>query len=109
MASLPIEPATHHLAIRAWRGYQRLTRLGFPPRFQMVQFPNLPLVIAFVAGTAGRVITGPAHPYATSVGYLAMTVWAYEELVYGSNWFRHLLGLAFLVITVVRVAHALTG
>jgi hypothetical protein len=46
---------------RAWRGYQRLTRLGFPQQFQIVQFPNLPLIIAFAAGTAERFVHGPDH------------------------------------------------
>jgi hypothetical protein len=41
------------------------------------------------------------------VSYLALTIWAYEELVHGVNWFRHLLGLAYVIIVVVRVAHAL--
>jgi hypothetical protein len=92
---------------RPWRAYQKLTRLGLPPHFQMVQFPNLPLVVAFAAGTTARVVRGPAHPYLSAVGYLAMTVWAYEELVHGSNWFRHLLGLGFAVLLVIRVAHGL--
>lgn len=97
------------LAKRAWQGYLRLTKLGFPPHLQMVQFPNLPLIIAFVAGTTGRVVHGPNHAYVAAVGYLAMAIWAYEELVHGSNWFRHLLGLAFAVIMVMRVAHAIQG
>jgi hypothetical protein len=92
-----------------WDGYQRLTRLGFPRQFQIVQFPNLPLIIAFVAGTTGRVIHGIDHAYLASVGYLAMGIWAYEELVHGSNWFRHLLGLGFAVVMVIRVAHAVAG
>jgi hypothetical protein len=90
-----------------WQGYQRLTRLGFPPRFQIVQFPNLPLIIGFVAGTASGRVHGTTHPYLAAVGYLGMTIWAYEELVHGSNWFRHLLGLAYAVLLVVRVAHAI--
>jgi len=44
-----------------------------------------------------------------SVSYLAMTIWAYEELADGVNWFRHLLGLAYVIILVIRVAHALQG
>jgi hypothetical protein len=36
-----------------------------------------------------------------------MTIWAYEELVRGVNWFRHLLGLAYAAIMIVRVAQAL--
>jgi hypothetical protein len=48
-----------------------------------------------------------AHSYAVSVSYLAMTIWAYEELVHGVNWFRRLLGLAYVILLVVRVADAL--
>jgi hypothetical protein len=92
-----------------WHGYQRLTQLGFPPHFQIVQFPNLPLIIGFVAGTASGMVHGTAHPYLAAVGYLGMTVWAYEELVHGSNWFRHLLGLGYTALLVVRVAHAIQG
>jgi hypothetical protein len=36
-----------------------------------------------------------------------MTIWAYEELVDGVNWFRRLLGVAFVILSIVRVAHAL--
>jgi hypothetical protein len=36
-----------------------------------------------------------------------MTIWAYEELAHGVNWFRHLLGVAYAIIMIVRVAHAL--
>jgi hypothetical protein len=42
-----------------------------------------------------------------AVGFLAMTIWAYEELARGTNWFRRLLGLAFVVILVERVADGL--
>jgi hypothetical protein len=90
-----------------WRAYKRLTRLGFPRRFPIVQFPNLPLIVAFVAGEASRYANGALHPYLVSVSYLAMTIWAYEELAHGVNWFRHLLGLTYAVIMVMRVAHAL--
>jgi hypothetical protein len=92
---------------RAWLVFKRLTELGFPRRFPIVQFPNLPLVIAFLAAGAGRFVHGMEHAYTTSVSYLALTIWAYEELVRGVNWFRRLLGLAFVIILVVRVAHAL--
>jgi hypothetical protein len=74
-----------------------------------VQFPNVPLAVALAAGEVGNLASGTGHTYATSVSYLALTIWAYEELVHGVNWFRRLLGLAFAVILVVRVAHALHG
>jgi hypothetical protein len=92
---------------RAWRGFKRLTTLGFPRRFPIVQFPNAPLIIAFLAGQAAGHIHGSTHAYFSAASYLAMVIWAYEELVNGVNWFRHLLGLAYVVILVVRVAHGL--
>ncbi|HEX3908092.1 MAG TPA: hypothetical protein VHW92_09195 [Mycobacteriales bacterium] len=87
--------------------FNRLTQLGFPARFPLVQFPNLPLILAFVLGTASRFVTGVDHNYLRAASYLAMTVWAYEELAHGSNWFRRLLGLAFVGILVTRVARAI--
>lgn len=92
--------------LRAWHAFSRLTQLGFPRQFQLVQFPNLPLIVALLAGQARHLVPGADARYLSSVTYLAMTVWAYEELVHGSNWFRHLLGLAFVIIVFLRVAHA---
>ena len=93
--------------LRARLAHKRLTALSFPRRFPVVQFPNLPLTIAFLAGWAGKILDSSAHPYAASVSYLAMTIWAYEELTHGVNWFRRLLGLAFLILLTLRVAHAI--
>jgi hypothetical protein len=100
-------PQTNVAALRA--AFRRLTALSFPRRFPIVQFPNLPLIVAFLAGEAGRVLSAGEHPYARSIAYLAMTIWAYEELVDGVNWFRRLLGLTYMVVMVVRVAHAVHG
>jgi hypothetical protein len=36
-----------------------------------------------------------------------MTIWAHEELVHGVNWFRRILGLAYMILLIVRVADAL--
>jgi len=93
--------------VRAWRAYKRLTKLGFPLRFQVVQFPNLPLIAAFVAGEASQIGRGVEREYMISVAYLAMTIWAYEELVHGVNWFRRLLGSAYLIILVGRLVHVM--
>ena len=93
--------------LRTWLAYKRLTGLSFPRRFPIVQFPNLPLIVAVLAGEAGKFLDGGAHSFAVSVSYLAITIWAYEELVYGVNWFRRLLGLAYVILLVVRVAGAL--
>jgi hypothetical protein len=101
-----IEARTGLLSIG--EAYKRVTALSFPPRFPIIQFPNLPLALAFAAGWTATALSGPAHSYAQAVSYLAMTVWAYEELAHGVNWFRHLLGLAFVLILIVRVAHAIS-
>src|SRR6266852_5630965 len=65
----------------AWLAYTRLTELSFPRRFPILQFPNFPLIAAFLAGQAGKFLHGSAHSYTASASYLAMTIWAYEELV----------------------------
>lgn len=89
--------------------FKRITKLGFPRQFQIVQFPNLPLIIALVADQVGHATHGMDHAYVITIAYTAMIIWAYEELIHGVNWFRHLLGLAFIVIAVMRVAHVVHG
>jgi hypothetical protein len=93
--------------LSVWPAYRRLSELSLPRRFPIVQFPNLPLIVAFLADEAGRFLDRSAHSYAASISYLALTIWAYGELANGVNWFRRLLGLAFVIFLVVRVAHAL--
>ena len=83
---------------RAWAGYKRLTALGFPRRFPIVQFPNPPLIVALIAAAAVPLLHAEAHSYARSISYLGVAVWAYEELTHGVNWFRRLLVLAFAVV-----------
>jgi hypothetical protein len=100
---------TRERLLSGWLTYQRLTELSFPRRFPIAQFPNLPLTVGFIAGEAGRLLDGSAHSYAASISRLAFTIWAYEELARGVNWFRRLLGLAYLIFLVVRVAHGLHG
>jgi hypothetical protein len=73
----------------------------------LVQFPDAPLILAFLAGQAAHFLHGAAHPYASAVAYLAMIVWAYEELPHGVNLFRNLLGLGYAISTVVHLALAL--
>jgi hypothetical protein len=92
-----------------WHRFQRLTQLSFPQRFPIVQFPNLPLIVAFLAGAAAARTHDPGHAYLAAISYLAFGVWAYEELLHGVNWFRHLLGLGYAIFTVVHLALALGG
>jgi hypothetical protein len=86
-------------------GFTRMTKLAFPSRFPIVQFPNAPLIAAFVAGQTAQMVHGAPHAYLVSIGYLATTVWAYEEMARGVNWFRRLLGLVFAIVLIIRVAH----
>lgn len=110
----PAAPAAWHLLLmtkasleRRWVAFKPATELGFPGRFPIVQFPNAPLIIGFLAGAAAAFLHGGAHSCALSVSYLALATWAYEELVHGVNWFRRALGLAFAITMIVRVAQGL--
>jgi hypothetical protein len=98
-------PTLEGLAVRA--RFKRLTALGWPRSFPLVQFPNAPLILAFVAGEIASMAHGSVHADASAVSYLALAIWAYEELIYGVNWFRHLLGLAYVVSTTTHLAVAL--
>jgi hypothetical protein len=80
---------------------------GWPRDFPIVQFPNVALLAAFASGQAAAMLHGTGHGDAAAVSYVAMTIWAYEELVHGVNWFRHLLGLVYMASTVTHLAHAI--
>jgi hypothetical protein len=73
------------------------------------QSPNPPLwvalaalVVSLLSGDAGTV-----NDIARAVLYVALTVWAYEEVARGVNGFRKGLGAVALVLIVVAVARAL--
>jgi hypothetical protein len=88
-------------------GVRRVVSFGWPRDFPLVQFPNLPLVVAFATGQAASMLHDIGHSGAGAAAYAAMLVWAYEELVDGVNWFRHLLGLVYVISTIAHVALAL--
>jgi len=56
--------------LSAWLGDKRLTELSLPRRFPIVQFPSLPLIVAFLASAAGKFLNGSAHSYAASASCL---------------------------------------
>jgi hypothetical protein len=101
----PDRPALEGMA--PWARFKRLTELGWPRRFPLVQFPNAALIVAFLAGQAASLAHGASHADAAAVSYLALAIWAYEELVDGVNWFRHLLGFVYVISTAVHLAAAL--
>ena len=74
---------------QALAGYRWVRAFAWPRAFPIVQFPNDALIVAFVAGQAVGMLHGAGRFDAQAVSYLAMTIWAYEELAHGVNWFRH--------------------
>jgi hypothetical protein len=88
-------------------GIRRVTGFAWPRDFPIVQFPNVALLAAFASGQAAAVMRGVGHADAAAVSYAAMTIWSYEELLHGVNWFRHLLGLVYITSTVTHLAVAL--
>jgi hypothetical protein len=50
-----------------WRQFKRLTQLGFPPHFPIIQFPNAPLIVAFAAGEVAHHSHGSGHAHASSL------------------------------------------
>jgi hypothetical protein len=103
----PHSPRPPLEGIALWARFKRLTELGWPRSFPIVQFPNAALIVAFLAGQAASLAHGASHSDAAAVSYLALAIWAYEELVHGVNWFRHLLGFAYLISTGAHLALAL--
>jgi hypothetical protein len=99
----PPEPWTKRLH-RAWRW---LLAFSFPRQFPLIQFPNLPLALAFVAGQIASRVHGSVHVYAVGLSYLSMAVWAYLELFEGVNWFRRLLGAFYVASTTIHLEHSL--
>jgi hypothetical protein len=91
----------------AWLTLGGLTQKGWPPRFPLVHFPNLPLIAALVASVVGSVSHGTVQAHATAVFYLGLGVWAGDETLTGVNWFRRVLGIGFLVYLVARLGSAL--
>jgi hypothetical protein len=101
------EPRPALDGIGVWARFKGLTQLSWPKTFPLVQFPNAPLIVAFVAGEIAGIAHGAGRADARAVSYLALAIWAYLELVDGVNWFRHLLGLAYLISTAEHLARAL--
>jgi hypothetical protein len=100
----PHDPWTTRLR----RAFRWLLAFSFPRRFPIIQFPNLPLALAFVAGQTSSRTHGTIHIYANAISYLSMAVWAYLELFEGVNWFRRLLGAFYVASTAYHLEHALS-
>jgi len=70
------------------------------------QKPNLPLIILIAAWIFSE-LTGQGlwHDISMVVFAIAVFIWASWELLAGINWFRRLLGAAFLVSLGISLLH----
>jgi hypothetical protein len=77
----------------------RRGQAGWPRRFPLVQAPNPPLLAAIAGRRMASAATrgGRVHDVSRSLFTLGFTVWAWEEMTRGANWFRRLLGAAALL------------
>ena len=90
-----------------WRHYRRLTASGWPRAFPIAQFPNPPLLVALVGWLFGALAAGDTHRWGRAVFYMGLTVWAWEEMTAGVNWFRRLIGIGMLVWLTSQIASSL--
>jgi hypothetical protein len=72
-------------------------------RIALVQVPNLPLVVWFLASAADRLelIEGQGRDVLGVVAAAALALWAVGEIVSGVNPFRRSLGLVVLLWMIV--------
>jgi len=83
-----------------WRRGQE----GFPRSFPIVQFPNLPLLLAFSGWGVAAAAQGAAHDAGRAVFTIGLGVWAWQEAAEGANWFRRAIGAGALVWIVVDLS-----
>lgn len=62
------------------------------------QKPNKSLIIAMTALLISMISVGILQRISSSVYYIAIIIWAYEEISTGVNWFRKLLGSIVLLM-----------
>jgi hypothetical protein len=75
----------------------------------VAQFPNPPLLLALAGSLLARFSSGSVHSTGRGVFYVGLSVWAWEELTAGVNWFRRLIGLGGLVWIVIQLAGFIPG
>lgn len=69
------------------------------------QKPNKSLIIAMTALLISMISVGILQRISSSVYYIAIIIWAYEEISTGVNWFRKLLGSIVLLMTLVGLVN----
>ncbi|TAH31659.1 hypothetical protein EYC59_06505 [Candidatus Saccharibacteria bacterium] len=69
------------------------------------QPPNLPIAVWVVARVLQWPLSGKPEEFMGLVGTGALLLWATLELFEGANYFRRVLGLVVLAITLVDILH----
>ncbi|MFD6063673.1 hypothetical protein [Rhodococcus wratislaviensis] len=78
-------------------------RHGYPAAYPIVQLPNPAILLAAAGLVIALLSSGTDRAYALSGFFLALTVWAWLELIDGVNWPHRVLGgftLAWIAIEV---------
>lgn len=89
--------------VALWRRGQE----GWPRAYPVAQFPNAPLLVYLAAVIARNATAGDTRTAFDAVGRVALACWAYDELRYGVNAFRRVLGATALVLIAVGLANDL--
>ncbi len=71
------------------------------------QAPNKPIIVALVAAVIGFFVSGVVQGYVATIFYMAIIIWAYEEIVHGVNWFRRGLGSVVMVAILISLGSQL--
>jgi hypothetical protein len=66
------------------------------------QWPNLYLWAWLASVGLGLVLKGTAHTIASTIGTVALLVWASREAAKGKSLFRRLLGVAVAIATLAK-------
>lgn len=71
---------------------------------KIIQLPNPPLIVALGASSVSMVTRGVVQATFRAIFFTALTIWAYEEVVHGANWFRRSLGAVVAGCTLYSLA-----
>jgi hypothetical protein len=85
----------------ALESFYRRAKHGYPASYPIIQFPNLPLIVALGALVVSALTDGTVNDVAQVVFYVAIAWWAFLELTEPVNLFRRVLGGAVLVYVLV--------
>ena len=72
--------------------------------YTLIQFPNKALWVAIAAAVVNMFATGNLHQVVAAVFYIALLIWAYQEVTSSVNTFRRVLGgVVIIYIFVTQV------